>query len=60
VLTLMGLPISFSETPGRDAGPPPALGQHTSEILSELGYSRTAIADLTARSIAGPRRKEPA
>jgi formyl-CoA transferase/CoA:oxalate CoA-transferase len=59
-LTLMGLPISFSETPGRDAGPPPTLGQHTSEILSELGYSSAAIADLTARGIAGPRRKEPA
>jgi formyl-CoA transferase/CoA:oxalate CoA-transferase len=57
-LTLMGLPITFSETPGRDAGPPPTLGQHTTEILRELGYSPAAIADLTARGIVGPRRKE--
>ncbi|MEK6665938.1 MAG: CoA transferase, partial [candidate division NC10 bacterium] len=28
-LTLMGLPISLSDTPGRDGGPPPTLGQHT-------------------------------
>ncbi|MBI4608908.1 MAG: CoA transferase, partial [Candidatus Rokubacteria bacterium] len=57
-LTLMGLPISFSETPGRDAGPPPTLGQHTGEILTELGYPDTAIADLTARGIVGPKRRE--
>ncbi len=57
-LTLMGIPITFSETPGRDAGPPPTLGQHTNQILIELGYSSAAIAELTARGGVGPRRKE--
>ncbi len=57
-LTLMGIPITFSETPGRDAGAPPTLGQHTNQILIELGYSSAAIADLTARGGVGPRRKE--
>jgi crotonobetainyl-CoA:carnitine CoA-transferase CaiB-like acyl-CoA transferase len=50
-LTLMGLPISLSETPGRDGGPPPTLGQHTTQVLTELGYSPEAIADLKSRSI---------
>jgi crotonobetainyl-CoA:carnitine CoA-transferase CaiB-like acyl-CoA transferase len=50
-LTLMGLPIRLSETPGRDAGPPPTLGQHTDEVLGELGYAPGAIADLHARRI---------
>lgn len=50
-LTLMGLPISLSETPGRDGGPPPTLGQHTTEILKELGYSAAAIEELAARGI---------
>jgi crotonobetainyl-CoA:carnitine CoA-transferase CaiB-like acyl-CoA transferase len=30
--------INFSETPGRIAGPPPLVGQHTREILAWLGY----------------------
>ena len=31
--------IHFSETPGRISGPPPLLGQHSREILTDLGYS---------------------
>src|SRR3990172_9231543 len=50
-LTLMGLPISLSDTPGRDGGPPPTLGQHTADVLKELGYSAAAIEDLAARGI---------
>ena len=57
-LTLMGLPISFSQTPGRDAGPPPTLGQHTAEVLKELGYYAAAIEGLVARGIVGPKRQE--
>jgi crotonobetainyl-CoA:carnitine CoA-transferase CaiB-like acyl-CoA transferase len=30
--------INFSETPGRIAGPPPLVGEHTKEILAWLGY----------------------
>jgi crotonobetainyl-CoA:carnitine CoA-transferase CaiB-like acyl-CoA transferase len=31
--------IDFSETPGRIAGAPPMVGQHTREILEWLGYA---------------------
>jgi crotonobetainyl-CoA:carnitine CoA-transferase CaiB-like acyl-CoA transferase len=30
--------IDFSETPGRIAGPPPLVGEHTKAILAWLGY----------------------
>ena len=50
-LTLMGLPIRLSETPGRNAGPPPTLGQHTEVVLGELGYASETIVDLRARGI---------
>jgi crotonobetainyl-CoA:carnitine CoA-transferase CaiB-like acyl-CoA transferase len=52
-LTLMGQPIKMSPAATRDPGPPPALGQHTDEVLSELGYDALAIADLRARKIVG-------
>jgi formyl-CoA transferase len=30
--------VQLSETPGRVQGPAPELGQHTEEVLLELGY----------------------
>jgi crotonobetainyl-CoA:carnitine CoA-transferase CaiB-like acyl-CoA transferase len=50
-LRMMGQPLVFTATPTRDPGPPPTLGQHTDEILREVGYDAAAIADLRARSI---------
>jgi crotonobetainyl-CoA:carnitine CoA-transferase CaiB-like acyl-CoA transferase len=41
----------FSDTPSAIRCPPPTLGQHTDEILGELGYSGAEIAALRASRI---------
>jgi len=35
-MKMAGVPIKLSDTPGAIAGPAPALGQHTGEVLSRL------------------------
>jgi crotonobetainyl-CoA:carnitine CoA-transferase CaiB-like acyl-CoA transferase len=50
-LRVMGQPLVFNDTPARDPGPPPTLGEHTDEVLKEAGYDPAAITDLRARKI---------
>lgn len=38
-LTLPGIPVHFSATPGSIRRHPPALGEHTAEVLAELGIT---------------------
>jgi crotonobetainyl-CoA:carnitine CoA-transferase CaiB-like acyl-CoA transferase len=42
----IGLPIKFSETPGGVRRAAPLFGQHTREVLQELGYSDSEIEEL--------------
>ena len=50
-LRLMGQPIVFTDTPTRDPGPPPLLGQHTDEVLEEAGYDAITINELRATTV---------
>ncbi|HEY9537455.1 MAG TPA: CoA transferase [Kiloniellaceae bacterium] len=40
----LGLPVKFSATPGGIAQPAPLLGEHSREVLAELGFSAAEIA----------------
>ena len=39
----IGLNIHLSETPGLMRGTSPRLGEHTQEIMREVGYSKKGI-----------------
>jgi len=44
-------PVDLSETPGRFRHRAPTLGEHTDEILAELGYRPEQIAELRTRNV---------
>ena len=52
---LLGLPLKLSRTPGNDARPAPALGEHTEDVLLEAGFDSDEIASLLeSGAVAGP------
>jgi crotonobetainyl-CoA:carnitine CoA-transferase CaiB-like acyl-CoA transferase len=44
-------PVRFGGTSLEPSGPAPTMGQHTDDILSELGYDLASIAELRERRI---------
>jgi crotonobetainyl-CoA:carnitine CoA-transferase CaiB-like acyl-CoA transferase len=49
----LGHPIKFSDTPGEVKRPAPLLGEHTREVLGELGYSPARIDELIREGAVG-------
>ena len=52
-MPVVGAPWRFSETPVEVAATAPELGQHTEEILQELGYSWEQIGVLREQDVLG-------
>jgi crotonobetainyl-CoA:carnitine CoA-transferase CaiB-like acyl-CoA transferase len=51
----VGMLVKFSETPGRIRRPGPELGEHTTELLGELGYDDAALQALEQAGAIAPR-----
>jgi crotonobetainyl-CoA:carnitine CoA-transferase CaiB-like acyl-CoA transferase len=51
----LGVPVKMSRTPGAVDAPAPALGEHTREALSEVGFDDGEIeAMIESGAVAGP------
>lgn len=50
-LPLVASPMKLSATPARLRRPPPLLGQHSEEVLRELGLDAAEVAALRARGV---------
>ncbi len=50
-VSVTGMPIKFYKTPGSIRLHPPLLGEHTNELLEELGYSKAEILELQSSGL---------
>ncbi len=51
MMKTMGFPVKLRRTPGELRLPPPLLGQHTEEVLRDLGYSSTEIQSMREEGV---------
>ena len=52
-VTLPGRPLTMPASPWRLRRPPPRLGEHTDEVLSECGFGQSEIERLRERGVVG-------
>ncbi len=50
-VSYLGQPVTLSRTPSRVVAHPPALSQHTAEVLAEIGYGTAEIEQLMTQGI---------
>jgi len=50
-IRVVGIPVKFSETPGTIRLAPPRVGEHTEQILTDLGYTPEQIQSLRAEGV---------
>jgi crotonobetainyl-CoA:carnitine CoA-transferase CaiB-like acyl-CoA transferase len=50
-LQTLGSPLKLSATPPVIGRPAPLLGEHTSEVLSEVGYTDAELAELRGAGV---------
>jgi crotonobetainyl-CoA:carnitine CoA-transferase CaiB-like acyl-CoA transferase len=50
-VSMVGVPVQLSATPGSIRSPAPELGQHTNEVLEELGFSVKSIAKMREEAV---------
>jgi succinate---hydroxymethylglutarate CoA-transferase len=50
-MKLVNTPVKFSLSEPSIRSPPPTLGQHTDEILENLGYASVEIEDLKSEGV---------
>ena len=52
-IKVVGIPVKLSVTPGEVGAPAPQLGEHTGDILRELGYDNPHIDRLEKDAVVG-------
>jgi crotonobetainyl-CoA:carnitine CoA-transferase CaiB-like acyl-CoA transferase len=50
-IRLAGVPIHFEKTPGKIQRSAPTLGEHTEEILREIGYQENQMQTLRDQGV---------